>query len=60
MHVSFGFGPALALPQLLGYADLPQPGRPGADVWHDADQGTSVPGVFVAGETTGVAGPVSG
>ncbi len=56
VHASFGFCPALALPRLLGCADLPQPGRPAAAVWHDADQGTSVPGVFAAGETTGVAG----
>jgi D-hydroxyproline dehydrogenase subunit alpha len=56
VHASFGFCPALELPRLLGCADLPQPGRPAAAVWHDEDQGTSVPGVFAAGETTGVAG----
>jgi D-hydroxyproline dehydrogenase subunit alpha len=56
VHVSFGFGPALELSRALGCADLPQPGRPTAAVWCDDDQATSVPGVFAAGETTGVAG----
>ncbi len=56
VHVSFGFSPALELPRLLGCADLPQGGRPTAATWCDADQATSVPGVFAAGETTGVAG----
>ena len=56
VHVSFGFSPALELPRLLGCADLPQAGRPAAATWCDADQATSVPGVFAAGETTGVAG----
>jgi NADPH-dependent 2,4-dienoyl-CoA reductase/sulfur reductase-like enzyme len=56
IHVSFGFGPALELSRALGCADLPQAGRPAAAVWCDGDQATSVPGVFAAGETTGVAG----
>ena len=56
VHVSFGFSPALELPRLLGCADLPLAGRPSAATWCDADQATSVPGVFAAGETTGVAG----
>ena len=56
VHVSFGFSPALELARLLGCADLPQAGRPAAATWCDADQATSVPGVFAAGETTGVAG----
>ena len=56
VHAGFGFCPALALPRLLGCTDIPQPGRPAAGVWHDGDQATSVPGVFAAGETTGVAG----
>src|SRR6202012_648835 len=56
VHVSFGFSPALELTRLLGCADLPQAGRPAAATWCDADQATSVPGVFAAGETTGVAG----
>jgi D-hydroxyproline dehydrogenase subunit alpha len=56
VHASFGFCPGLELPRLLGCADVPQPGRPAASVWHDDDLATSVPGVFAAGETTGVAG----
>jgi NADPH-dependent 2,4-dienoyl-CoA reductase/sulfur reductase-like enzyme len=56
VHTSFGFSPALELARLLGCADLPQPGRPTAATWCDADQATSVSGVFAAGETTGVAG----
>jgi hypothetical protein len=56
IHASFGFSPALELPRALGCADLPQPGRPVAAVWCDDDQATSVPGVFAAGESTGVAG----
>ncbi len=56
VHASFGFSPALELSRALGCADLPQPGRPVAAVWCDGDQATSVPGVFAAGETTGVAG----
>lgn len=56
VHVSFGFSPALELPRLLGCAGLPLPGRPAAATWCDANQATSVPGVFAAGETTGVAG----
>jgi thioredoxin reductase len=56
VHVSFGFSPALELPRRLGCADLPRAGRPAAATWCDADQATSVPGVFAAGETTGVAG----
>jgi D-hydroxyproline dehydrogenase subunit alpha len=56
VHVSFGFSPGLELTRALGCADLPVPGRAGAVVWCDDDQATSVPGVFAAGETTGVAG----
>ena len=56
VQASFGFSPALELSRALGCADLPQPGRPTAAVWCDGDQATSVPGVFAAGETTGVAG----
>jgi thioredoxin reductase len=56
VYVSFGFSPALELPRLLGCADLPLAGRPTAATWCDANQATSVPGVFAAGETTGVAG----
>jgi D-hydroxyproline dehydrogenase subunit alpha len=56
VHASFGLCPGLELPRLLGCADVPQPGRPAASVWHDDDLATSIPGVFAAGETTGVAG----
>jgi len=56
VHASFGFSPALELPRMLGCADVPLPGRPAAAVWHDDDLGTSVPGVFAAGETTGIGG----
>jgi D-hydroxyproline dehydrogenase subunit alpha len=56
VHVSFGFSPALELTRLLGCADEPHPARPTAAVRHDADQATSVAGVFAAGEVTGVGG----
>jgi NADPH-dependent 2,4-dienoyl-CoA reductase/sulfur reductase-like enzyme len=56
LHVSFGFSPALELTRLLGCADEPHPARPTAAVRHDGDQATSVPGVFAAGEVTGVGG----
>jgi D-hydroxyproline dehydrogenase subunit alpha len=56
VHVSYGFSPALELARLLGCADTPHPARPFAAVTHDADQATSVAGVFAAGEVTGVGG----
>jgi NADPH-dependent 2,4-dienoyl-CoA reductase/sulfur reductase-like enzyme len=56
LHVSFGFSPALELTRLLGCADEPHPARPVAAVRTDACQATSVPGVFAAGEVTGVGG----
>jgi D-hydroxyproline dehydrogenase subunit alpha len=56
LHVSFGFSPALELTRLLGCADDPHPDRPIATVRVDADQATSVPGVFAAGEITGIGG----
>ncbi len=54
--LGFGFIPSLQLPRLLGCTS-----RWDADLsaWvteHDVDQRTRVPGVFVAGETTGVGG----
>jgi D-hydroxyproline dehydrogenase subunit alpha len=54
--IGFGFLPSLQLARLLGCAS-----RWDADLvaWatdHDADQRTSVEGVFVAGETTGTGG----
>lgn len=56
VHVSFGFSPALELTRLLGCADAPHPARPTAAAWHDDDMATSVPGVFAAGEVTGIGG----
>ena len=56
VHVSFGFSPALELPRALGCAEVPPASRPAAAVACDADQATSVPGVFAAGELTGAAG----
>ncbi len=58
--VSFGFVPQLGLPALLG-CDLaadPVWGDPVVTV--DVHQATSVPGVFAAGEVTGVAGAAGG
>jgi NADPH-dependent 2,4-dienoyl-CoA reductase/sulfur reductase-like enzyme/bacterioferritin-associated ferredoxin len=56
VHVSFGFSPALELPRALGCATGPDPSGPTAAVTCDADLATSVPGVFAAGEVTGVSG----
>jgi thioredoxin reductase len=56
VHAGFGFSPALELTRLLGCADAQHPARPAAAVSHDADQATSVPGVFAAGEVTGIGG----
>ena len=55
VHVSFGFSPALELPRALGCAEVPPASRPAAAVACDADQATSVPGVFAAGQVTGAA-----
>ncbi|MGH3321051.1 MAG: NAD(P)/FAD-dependent oxidoreductase, partial [Streptosporangiaceae bacterium] len=54
--VTHGFAPALELPRALGCAERRHRAKPVAAVWHDRDQATSVPGVFAAGETTGVGG----
>jgi hypothetical protein len=56
VHASFGFSPALELTRALGCADAQHPSRPVAAVSCDADQATSVPGVFAAGEVTGIGG----
>ncbi|HEY6499485.1 MAG TPA: FAD/NAD(P)-binding oxidoreductase, partial [Streptosporangiaceae bacterium] len=56
VHVGFGFSPALDLPRALGCATVPELGRPTAAVMCGADLATSVPGVFAAGEVTGVSG----
>jgi thioredoxin reductase len=56
VHVSFGFSPALELPRALGCATGQDPSCPTAAVICDTDLATSVPGVFAAGEVTGVSG----
>jgi thioredoxin reductase len=56
VHVSFGFSPALELPRELGCAVVQHASRPTAAVACGADLATSVPGVFAAGEVTGVSG----
>ncbi|HEY0934111.1 MAG TPA: FAD-dependent oxidoreductase, partial [Trebonia sp.] len=56
VHLSFGLSPALELPRSLGCAEVQHPSRPTAAVACDADLATSVPGVFAAGEVTGIGG----
>ena len=56
VHLSFGVSPALELPRALGCAEVTHPSRPAAAVACDADLATSVPGVFAAGEVTGITG----
>jgi thioredoxin reductase len=56
VHVSYGFSPAVELARALGCASNQHPSRPVAAVGHDADQATSVAGVFAAGEVTGIGG----
>ena len=54
--LSYGFVPASQLTRLLG-CRLGYYGRAGGWVtWHDADQQTSIPGVYVAGEVGGIGG----
>ena len=53
--VSFGFVPRLELARQLGMPDHTAPGRPGAAARHDGGV-TAIPGVFVAGEVTGIGG----
>lgn len=53
-----GFVPALELARALGCADRPHPSLPLSTVFHDRDQATTVPGVFAAGEVTGIGGAV--
>lgn len=53
--IGWGFTPSLDLPLQLGCRTVP--GEDGSPVvWVDARQQSSVPGVFAAGETTGVGG----
>ena len=54
--LGFGFIPSLQLPRLLGSASRWDAELPAWVTEHDADQRTSVPDVFVAGETTGIGG----
>ena len=54
--LSYGFLPSVQLTRLLG-CRLDYDGRAGAWMtWHDADQQTSLPGVYVAGEVGGIGG----
>jgi len=54
--VSYGFVPRLELAHQLGASVLAHPDRLASGVATDADMGTSVRGLFVAGELAGVAG----
>jgi NADPH-dependent 2,4-dienoyl-CoA reductase/sulfur reductase-like enzyme len=54
--VSFGFVPRLELARQLGVAERRGVHHPGVAALCDEAMGTAVPGVFVAGELTGVAG----
>jgi D-hydroxyproline dehydrogenase subunit alpha len=54
--VSVGFIPQLELARMLGCRDTPLRGRPAAVVAVGPDLDTSVPGVFAAGEITGIGG----
>ena len=56
--VGWGFVPAIDLARQLGCAEAPHPTRPASAVSADADQRTSVPRVFAAGELTGIGGAV--
>ena len=56
VHVSFGLSPALELPRALGCAEVQHTSRPTAAVACDGDLATSLPGVFAAGEVTGIGG----
>jgi thioredoxin reductase len=57
--VGWGFVPAVEIARMLGCAETRQATRPLSAVAVDADQATSVPGVFAAGEVTGIAGVVA-
>ncbi len=54
--VSYGFVPRLELARQLGARDMASPGQPGVRVAADEIMGSSVPGLFIAGELAGVAG----
>ncbi|HYU66141.1 MAG TPA: NAD(P)/FAD-dependent oxidoreductase [Jatrophihabitantaceae bacterium] len=57
--VGWGFVPAVEIARSLGCAETRHATRPLSAVAVDADQATSVPGVFAAGEVTGIAGAVA-
>jgi len=54
--LGFGFLPSLQLPRLLGCSSRWDPHLASWVTGHDQDQRSSVPEVFVAGETTGIGG----
>lgn len=54
--VSYGFVPRLELARQLGTTDLPVPDHPARRVEAGADMAAGAPGLFVAGELSGVAG----
>jgi D-hydroxyproline dehydrogenase subunit alpha len=56
--VGWGFVPALEIARNLGCREIAHPARPISTVAVDAAQRTSVPGVFAAGEITGIGGAV--
>ena len=54
--LSYGFVPSIQMTRLLG-CRIAHDGRAGGWLtWHDDDQQTSVPGVYVAGEVGGIGG----
>jgi thioredoxin reductase len=57
--VGWGFVPAVEIARMVGCAETRHATRPLSAVAVDADQATSVPGVFAAGEVTGIAGAVA-
>ena len=56
--VGWGFVPAVEIARSLGCREVAHPVRPISTVAVDAAQRTSVPGVFAAGEITGIGGAV--
>lgn len=54
--ISYGFVPALEISRALGCADAGHPERPYAAAVAGDDMASTVPGVFLAGETTGIGG----
>jgi len=54
--LTYGFVPSVELARLAGCRMEYRPEAGGWVTWHDADQGTSVPDIFVAGEAGGIEG----